>query len=31
VNIPKKYTRPETSGLTLTVAEGENPFDIVME
>jgi hypothetical protein len=31
VNIPSKYTRPATSGLTLTVVEGENPFDIAME
>lgn len=31
VVIPKRYMRPETSRLTLTVAEGENPFDIDME
>lgn len=29
--IPEKYTRPETSGLSLTVAEGENPFDIALD
>jgi len=31
VKIPAKYLRPETSGLSLTVAEGDNPFDIAME
>jgi hypothetical protein len=31
VAIPAKYLRPETSGLSLTVAEGDNPFDIAME
>ncbi len=31
VRIPTRYLRPETSGLMLTVSEGENPFDILME
>jgi hypothetical protein len=26
--IPKKYFRPETSGLRLTVVDGDNPFNI---
>ena len=30
-NIPKKYFRPETSGLRLTVVDGNNPFDIEMK
>jgi len=29
-NIPAKYRSPKTSGLTLTVAQGENAFDINM-
>lgn len=29
-NIPKKYRDPKTSGLVLTVKEGDNPFDIDM-
>lgn len=29
-NIPVKYRNPKTSGLTLTVSEGENSFDIAM-
>lgn len=29
-NIPEKYRKPETSGLTLTVKEGDNPFDVDM-
>jgi hypothetical protein len=29
-NIPEKYRSLETSGLTLTVKEGENPFDIAL-
>jgi hypothetical protein len=29
-DIPPKYSNPGTSGLTLTVAEGENRFDIAM-
>ena len=30
-NIPQKYRDPKTSGLTLTVKEGENSFDIAMQ
>jgi hypothetical protein len=30
-NIPEKYRDASTSGLTLTVKEGENPFDIAMQ
>lgn len=30
-NIPPKYRDFETSGLTITVGEGENPFDIEMQ
>jgi hypothetical protein len=30
VQIPPKYTKFDTSGLTLTVQGGRNPFDIVM-
>jgi hypothetical protein len=30
-NIPKKYRRYETSGLTLTVQQGKNPFDVEMK
>jgi hypothetical protein len=30
-NIPKKYRRYETAGLSLTVKRGENPFDIDMK
>jgi len=30
-DIPKKYRSFETSGLLLTVKEGDNPFDIDME
>ena len=30
-NIPKKYRRFETSGLTLTIQQGKNPFDIDMK
>ena len=29
-NIPLKYYRFETSGLSITVVEGDNPFDIDM-
>lgn len=29
-NIPPKYRDPKTSGLTLTVTEGDNRFDIAM-
>jgi len=29
-NIPAKYRNPKTAGLTLTVAKGENTFDIDM-
>jgi len=31
VRIPEKFKRPETSGLKLTVREGENRFDISMK
>ncbi len=30
-NIPPKYRRNETSGLTLTVEQGDNTFDVDME
>jgi hypothetical protein len=30
-NIPQKYRNPATSGLNLTVKQGENPFDIAMQ
>ncbi len=30
-NIPHKYHIPETSGLTLRVKEGDNPFDVDMK
>jgi hypothetical protein len=30
-NIPSKYRGAETSGLTLTVKEGDNPFDVDMK
>ena len=30
-NIPQKYRSYETSGLSVTVAEGENPFDVDMQ
>jgi hypothetical protein len=30
-NIPEKYREFETSGLTLTVKDGDNPFDISMK
>ncbi len=30
-NIPSKYRQPTTSQLTLTVHEGDNPFDIDMQ
>jgi len=30
-NIPKQYFSPETSGLTITVVDGDNPFDIDMK
>ena len=29
-NIPQKYRKPDTSGLTLTVEQGENTFDVDM-
>lgn len=29
-NIPEKYRKPESSGLTLTVRDGDNPFDVDM-
>jgi hypothetical protein len=29
-NIPEKYREPKTSGLILTVVEGENRFDVAM-
>jgi hypothetical protein len=29
-NLPKKYRSPATSGLTLEVKSGENPFDVLM-
>lgn len=29
-NIPKKYRRFETAGLTTTIQQGKNPFDIEM-
>jgi hypothetical protein len=31
VAIPKRYERPESSGLTYTVLKGEQPFDIKLE
>ncbi|MCS7303548.1 MAG: carboxypeptidase-like regulatory domain-containing protein [Thermoguttaceae bacterium] len=30
-NIPEKYRKPETSGLTLTVQEGDNVFNVDMQ
>lgn len=30
-DIPDKYRKPSTSGLTLTVKPGDNPFDIAMQ
>jgi hypothetical protein len=30
-NIPQKYREYETSGLTLSVKEGDNPFDVDMK
>jgi len=30
-NIPEKYRKPETSGLTLSVQKAENPFDVDMQ
>jgi hypothetical protein len=30
-NIPRKYRQPQTSELTLSVHEGDNPFDIDMQ
>lgn len=30
-NIPKKYRDAGTSGLSLTIQQGENPFDIAMQ
>lgn len=30
-DIPPKYRRAETSGLTMTVRAGENPFDVDMQ
>jgi hypothetical protein len=30
-NIPPRYRQPTTSGLTLTVHEGDNPYNIDME
>jgi hypothetical protein len=29
--VPPKYLRPETSGLTLTVVDGDNPYNIDMK
>ena len=30
-NIPEKYRNFETSGLTVTIIDGDNPYDIAME
>ncbi len=30
-NIPERYRKPEQSGLTLTVQEGDNPFNVDMQ
>jgi hypothetical protein len=31
IRLPAKYTRVETSGLAITVTEGDNRFDIALE
>ena len=30
-NLPEKYSNPESSGLTASVAEGDNTFDFKVE
>ena len=30
-DIPEKYRSPSTSGLTLTIKPGNNPFDVDMQ